>query len=141
MRVLRTVEGLNCFLAPCRLPSADCQDRPSVGFVPTMGGLHGGHLSLIERARQENEVVVVSLFLNPLQFARGEDLDRYPRTPEQDLHLCEQAQVNAVFMPTPQTLYQRLDPLAEELTQVVPPKSMTAVLCGPYRPGHFEGVA
>ncbi len=116
-------------------------DRPEVGLVPTMGNLHRGHRSLIERARRENALVVVSLFVNPLQFGPQEDLARYPHTPEQDLSLCEEAGVDAVFMPTAAVLYGSASPLAADLSQVTPPKAMMAVLCGPHRPGHFEGVA
>jgi pantoate ligase/cytidylate kinase len=100
-----------------------------------------GHLSLIERARQENTLVVVSIFVNPLQFGPQEDLARYPHTPQQDLRLCEQAGVDAVFMPTAAAFYGTADPQASDLTRVIPPQAMTAVLCGPHRPGHFEGVA
>jgi pantoate ligase/cytidylate kinase len=106
-----------------------------------MGNLHRGHLSLIERARRENAIALVSIFVNPLQFGPQEDLARYPHTPDQDLALCEQAGVDAVFMPTATALYGTVEPLAGELTQVIPPKAMLAVLCGPHRPGHFEGVA
>jgi pantoate ligase/cytidylate kinase len=115
--------------------------QPEVGLVPTMGNLHQGHLSLIHRARQDNTWVVVSIFINPLQFAPGEDLDRYPQTQAQDLALCEQAGVDVVFMPTPEAFYGQNRPTMGELAQVIPPKEMMAVLCGPHRPGHFEGVA
>jgi pantoate ligase/cytidylate kinase len=106
-----------------------------------MGNLHNGHLSLIDRARQENNLVVVSIFVNPLQFGPGEDLARYPQTQAADLRLCEDTGVDAVFMPTPKVLYGTADPIAADLSEVIPPKSMMSVLCGPYRPGHFEGVA
>jgi pantoate ligase/cytidylate kinase len=106
-----------------------------------MGGLHDGHLSLIRQARAENDIVIVSIFVNPLQFGPGEDLDRYPRTDARDLQLCEAAEVDGVFMPTPAVLYGTPSPQPGGFTQVVPPKTMTGVLCGPYRPGHFEGVA
>ena len=138
VRILKTVDGLTCYLAQKR------QGRTgtlTVGLVPTMGGLHAGHRSLMERARRENDLVVVSIFLNPIQFAPGEDLARYPQTPSQDLQLCDQVGVDAVFMPTPQGFYGSDSPASAGLTQVVPPASMMAVLCGPHRPGHFEGVA
>ncbi|PSR17172.1 cytidylate kinase [filamentous cyanobacterium CCP3] len=150
MRVLKAVEGLTRYLAQARLgqrgvlassTSKRSTDRLEVGLVPTMGNLHRGHLSLIERARRENALVVVSIFVNPLQFGPQEDLARYPHTPDQDLHLCEQAGVDAVFMPTPAAFYGTADPQASDLTQVLPPRAMMSVLCGPHRPGHFEGVA
>jgi len=141
VRVLKTVEGLKRYLAQQRGQTAASGQPPQVGLVPTMGGLHRGHLSLIQRAQRENEVVVVSMFLNPLQFGPGEDLATYPQTHSQDLHLCAQAAVDIVFMPTAQTLYGTSLPVSGNLTQVIPPKDMMAVLCGPYRPGHFEGVA
>jgi pantoate ligase/cytidylate kinase len=140
VRVLTSVESLKCYLGQPRRAQAQGHP-PTVGLVPTMGGLHAGHLSLIERARQENATVVVSIFVNPLQFAPSEDLANYPRTEATDLQQCEQAGVDAVFMPTPEELYGVNDPLSANLTQVIPPKSMMAVMCGPHRPGHFEGVA
>ncbi|WP_026072521.1 bifunctional pantoate--beta-alanine ligase/(d)CMP kinase [Nodosilinea nodulosa] len=150
MRVLKAVEGLTRYLAQVRLGQGKGEPNgvgqglfcpPEVGLVPTMGNLHQGHLSLIERARQENALVVVSIFVNPLQFGPQEDLARYPRTPEQDLRLCEQAGVDAVFMPTPAAFYGTADLQSGGITQVVPPREMMAVLCGPYRTNHFEGVA
>lgn len=115
----------------------------TVGFVPTMGALHRGHLSLIQRARRENDVLVVSIFVNPLQFGPNEDFQQYPRSLEQDQHLCQQAGVDAIFVPPSAELYgaQIGDAGIAELTQVVPPASMTLTLCGRSRPGHFQGVA
>lgn len=136
VQVLKTVDGLTCYLDQQR----GGPGNRSVGLVPTMGGLHGGHRSLIDRARRDNDLVVVSIFLNPTQFAPGEDLDRYPQTPSQDLQLCDQAGVDAVFMPTARELYGSAQPDPSALTQVRPPAAMMAVLCGPHRPGHFEGV-
>jgi pantoate ligase/cytidylate kinase len=138
VRLLKTVEGLSCFLRQGRWEG---DNHAQLGFVPTMGGLHEGHLSLIQRARQENDVVIVSIFVNPLQFGPGEDLDRYPQTQEQDLQLCRAAGVDGVFMPTPEMLYGAETPTMDHLTEVIPPRAMMKVLCGPYRPGHFEGVA
>lgn len=142
MRVLKTVDGVRQYLAQGRDGKAmAAADAPTVGLVPTMGNLHQGHLSLMERARRENALVLVSIFVNPLQFGPQEDLARYPHTPEQDLHLCQQAGVDAVFMPTPEVFYGHRAPLAADVTQVMPPRGMLAVLCGPHRPGHFKGVA
>ncbi|HEY9734652.1 MAG TPA: bifunctional pantoate--beta-alanine ligase/(d)CMP kinase [Trichocoleus sp.] len=142
MQVLKTVAGLNCYLAQRRYPLGHpLEDLPQVGLVPTMGALHQGHLSLMQRARQENEIVVVSIFVNPLQFGPGEDLSRYPNTLAADFQLCDQAGVDAVFVPTVEALYGVAETDPSQLTQVVPPKAMTTVLCGRFRPGHFEGVA
>ncbi|NEQ96063.1 MAG: bifunctional pantoate--beta-alanine ligase/(d)CMP kinase [Cyanothece sp. SIO2G6] len=116
--------------------------RFCVGLVPTMGALHEGHLSLIRRARQENELVVVSIFVNPLQFGPNEDLHQYPRTMERDRHLCEEAGVNVIFAPSIRELYRTTGgvPAADAVTQVIPPAPMLNVLCGRTRVGHFEGV-
>ncbi|MCG9892798.1 MAG: bifunctional pantoate--beta-alanine ligase/(d)CMP kinase [Thermosynechococcaceae cyanobacterium MS004] len=152
--VLKTAVGLQCFLDRCFLDqetrSSSTQSTPSLaliqefghlrpqglGLVPTMGALHAGHLSLIQRARQENAVVVVSIFVNPLQFAPGEDFARYPRSLAADLELCQSAGVDAVFMPEASDLLSQ-----EPMTQVMPPPHLTDRLCGRSRPGHFEGVA
>lgn len=111
--------------------------QDSVGFVPTMGALHRGHLSLIARAKRENSCVVASIFVNPLQFGADEDLDRYPRPLERDLQLCQDAGVDAVFIPDVSELLGT----ESQLTAVVPPPAMTDILCGRSRPGHFTGVA
>jgi pantoate ligase / CMP/dCMP kinase len=108
----------------------------SIGFVPTMGALHVGHQSLIDRARRENTLVIVSIFVNPLQFGPNEDLDRYPRQLEIDRSICEAAGVDVLFLPTPGSMGIR-----DILTQVIPPPMMIGGLCGRTRPGHFQGVA
>lgn len=143
MKRFSTIAGLRSFLAQRGQQglghTADSTTLvATVGFVPTMGALHAGHLSLITAARQENTTVIVSIFVNPLQFGPNEDLERYPRTWEQDCQLCEQAGVDAVFAPLPAELGITTQGLA---FQVVPPAEMMAVLCGQRRPGHFQGVA
>ncbi len=110
----------------------------SVGLVPTMGALHIGHLSLIDRARTENSCLVVSIFVNPLQFGAGEDFDQYPRTLESDLQICENAGVDAVF--APDALEMGVSNIAK-ITQVIPPPEMINILCGRSRVVHFQGVA
>jgi pantoate ligase / CMP/dCMP kinase len=110
----------------------------SVGFVPTMGALHQGHLSLINRARQDNGCVVVSIFVNPLQFGAGEDYLKYPRDLESDHQVCEDAGVDFIFAPSVEELYGYGLGVT---TKVIPPESMTSVLCGGSRVGHFTGVA
>lgn len=107
----------------------------SIGLVPTMGALHLGHRLLLEIARAENGIVVASIFVNPTQFDRQDDLDRYPRTMDRDLETCREAGVDFVFAPTAAEMYPQ-----PQFTWVeVPP--LTENLCGPGRPGHFRGVA
>jgi pantoate--beta-alanine ligase len=107
----------------------------TVGFVPTMGALHIGHVSLIQAAAARCDCVVVSLFVNPTQFGPGEDFEKYPRPLEKDLAICEQNGVDAVFAPSPGEMYPR-----ENLTWVTVEK-VSEPLCGRFRPGHFRGVA
>jgi pantoate--beta-alanine ligase len=107
----------------------------SVGLVPTMGFLHAGHRSLIEHARAENDVVVVSIFVNPLQFNPGEDFDDYPRDLDHDLAVCAAAGAGIVFTPAQEEMYP--EPVATNVSV----DSLAGVLCGASRPGHFDGVA
>lgn len=107
----------------------------TVGFVPTMGALHAGHCRLIELARRECGFVVVSIFVNPLQFDRLDDLARYPRTLEADLALCASAGADVIFAPTVDDLYP------EEQRAFIDIPDLTQNLCGAFRPGHFRGVA
>lgn len=130
--LLTTLSGLRCFL------DIHCASPKSLGLVPTMGALHPGHQSLIQQARQANQVVIVSIFVNPLQFAAGEDLAQYPRRLEQDQALCQVMGVDAIFAPPVATLFPQG---LERGTRVVPPAAMMAGLCGRSRPGHFQGVA
>ncbi len=106
----------------------------SVGFVPTMGALHQGHRELIERARQENKWVVVSIFVNPTQFDREEDLKNYPVTWDTDLKLLSEVGIDYVLRPKAPSLYP--DGYAYKVTENV----FSAKLCGAHRPGHFDGV-
>ncbi len=136
MRLFTTIAGLRCYLERHR-------SGKEVGLVPTMGALHAGHFSLIERARCENDIVIVSIFVNPLQFGPAEDFQQYPRQLEEDRQRCEQLGVDAIFAPTVVELYGNRLPNSEigaELTQVIPPASMISVLCGRSRQGHFQGV-
>jgi pantoate--beta-alanine ligase len=107
----------------------------SVGFVPTMGYLHEGHASLLRKARAQSGLVVLSIFVNPLQFGPGEDFERYPRNTERDLQLAEAAGVDLVFMPSVSEMY----PAPTRTTVSV--TGLTSRLCGASRPGHFDGVA
>jgi len=108
--------------------------KGSVGFVPTMGALHEGHLELIKKARKENDYVIVSIFVNPTQFLPGEDLDKYPRKLQADLEICKRAGVDAVFTPTPENMY------SEDEILIKAPKIKGYILEGFFRPGHFDGV-
>jgi pantoate--beta-alanine ligase len=107
----------------------------SVGLVPTMGGFHEGHLSLFRAARDENDAVVASLFVNPAQFAAGEDLDRYPREEGRDAALAEQEGVDVLFTPAAEEIYP------EGFQTWVEVEQLGSVLEGEHRPGHFRGVA
>ena len=106
-----------------------------IGFVPTMGALHKGHLSLINRALRECQYVVVSIFVNPTQFGQGEDYRKYPRTLARDRRLCSEAGIHLIFAPKVDQMYP-----PDFATYVVPQKSLAGCLCGKSRPGHFRGV-
>ena len=127
MKVVNTVAELNAALAPLK--------REGVGFVPTMGALHAGHRSLVERARRENDTVVVSVFVNPTQFNDKNDLKNYPRTPEADCAILEAAGADIVFMPTVEDIYPEPDTRQFDFGLV------DKVMEGATRPGHFNGVA
>lgn len=107
----------------------------TVGFVPTMGALHAAHGALIQRAREESDFVVVSIFVNPIQFDRNEDCERYPRTLHEDVEFCTALDVDAVFAPYATEMYA-----AQQMT-FVEVSSLSERLCGEFRPGHFRGVA
>ncbi|HLG55550.1 MAG TPA: pantoate--beta-alanine ligase [Vicinamibacterales bacterium] len=129
LEVVETIEALRARVADHR------RSTGTIGFVPTMGALHAGHASLIERARRESGTVVVSIFVNPLQFDRAEDLERYPRPLDADVELCRGLGVELVFAPSVAEMY----PVKPEfLVQV---GQLANHLCGKHRPGHFEGVA
>lgn len=109
-----------------------------IGFVPTMGALHDGHMALVQAASKTCDHVIVSIFVNPLQFGPNEDFSKYPRVLEQDLRLCEKFGVSAVFHPSVEVVY----PSGQVgITTVQPPAELISGLCGAFRPGHFVGVA
>jgi len=124
MKTVRTVADLRHELA----------GRTDIGLVPTMGFLHDGHLSLIRRAREDCETVVVSLFVNPKQFGKGEDLDAYPRDEERDARLAEECGADILFAPGLDEVYP------DGFSTSVEVGGLTDVLCGSARPGHFAGV-
>lgn len=112
-----------------------------VGLVPTMGALHEGHLSLIKKAKETCDKVVVSVFVNPIQFGPSEDFNKYPRTLDKDMELCNSVGVDAVFAPTPAEMYGGESKLSNDtLTYVCPPFFYVNKLCGKTRTGHFDGV-
>lgn len=137
MEAIRTINELRLKLkeARRRIQLEQSRTDTTVGFMPTLGYMHEGHISLVERARGECDIVVVSIFVNPLQFGQGEDFDKYPRNEERDLQMAEQAGVDFVFIPDSAEMY----PTPVKTSVVV--RDVTDVLCGASRPGHFEGVA
>lgn len=106
-----------------------------IGLVPTMGALHAGHESLIQQARKEADCLVVSIFVNPLQFGPKEDYTHYPRMPEADLDFCSRLEVDLIFAPEVEEMYPTPSLTSVEVARI------TDHLCGPFRPGHFSGVA
>ena len=125
MIIVHTIDAL--FKATKRL-------NGTIGFVPTMGALHEGHLTLIRQARIQNDTVIVSIFVNPTQFLEGEDLDAYPRKEEADSKICELAGVDILFMPTIDMMYE-----ADELA-ITAPSIRGFILEGTKRAGHFDGM-
>lgn len=129
MQLYQTIAELREALSSIR------QAGKSVGLVPTMGNLHEGHLSLVSIARDNVDVVVVTLFVNPSQFVEGEDFDAYPRTPDADLKKLKETHVDIVFMPDVSEIY----PVGLNTEVTVP--ALDSIFCGEVRPGHFKGVA
>lgn len=129
MVIIRKIKELRKRLNKLRLKNK------TVGFVPTMGALHEGHLSLIRKARRENDIAVVSIFVNPAQFGPKEDLRRYPRNLKRDSDLCGKEGVDFIFYPDANEMYP-----SHYMTYVFV-SDLSKVLCGSFRPGHFQGVA
>lgn len=128
MQVAETIKSVGELVKAAR-------DRgQKIGFVPTMGALHVGHISLIEAAVKQCDFVVVSIFVNPTQFCPGEDFEKYPRPVDADLQICRESGVDVVFTPTTQQMYGK-----NNLTWVSVEK-LTEPFCGRFRPGHFRGV-
>ncbi|MHC4396119.1 MAG: pantoate--beta-alanine ligase [Planctomycetota bacterium] len=128
MEVAKTIQSVRSLIKVAR------NKGKKIGFVPTMGALHIGHISLIERAVNQCDFVVVSIFVNPTQFGPGEDFEKYPRNMDADLEICKNAGVDVVFTPTAEQMYA-----PENLTWVTVEK-LTEQLCGRSRPDHFRGV-
>ncbi|WP_062016994.1 pantoate--beta-alanine ligase [Aureimonas sp. AU4] len=129
MQTITTVRDLRRFVWLHR------QAGRTIGFVPTMGALHHGHMALVERCRADNDVTVVSIFVNPTQFGPGEDFDAYPRDLDRDLELCREHGVDAVFHPAVAEMYP------EPLQTGIEVPALSTILIGEQRPGHFRGVA
>lgn len=117
------------------------KDGLKIGLVPTMGALHEGHLSLIKKSVETCDKTIVSIFVNPIQFGASEDLDKYPKTLDDDLEMCKNAGVDLIFSPTASEMYGEGHILSNDfLTYVVPPYFYTDKLCAKTRVGHFDGV-
>jgi pantoate--beta-alanine ligase len=129
MKVAKTVKSVRTLVGKAR------KAGKTIGLVPTMGALHEGHISLIDRSVKNGDFVVVSIFVNPTQFGPAEDLKKYPRPLKADLKICKDHRVAVVFIPTPEEMYG-----AGTLTWVDVEK-LSEPLCGKFRPGHFRGVA
>ncbi|MEN4984259.1 pantoate--beta-alanine ligase [Acinetobacter modestus] len=130
MKTETTIQGLTASLAPARTA------KKLIGFVPTMGNLHEGHLTLVRAAKKICDVVVVSIFVNPIQFGAGEDFDSYPRTLEQDSRLLADVGCDIIFAPSVDQMYGKRPRLTN-----ISVSQITNDLCGQSRPGHFDGVA
>ena len=127
--ILKTVETLRAYVAFAR------KQGKSIGFVPTMGNLHRGHLDLIDKAAELADVVVLSIFVNPMQFGPNEDFDAYPRSLESDCSSLSKHPCKAVFVPTVREIYPK------GINAEINVPSLSTILCGQHRPGHFKGVA
>lgn len=135
MIVCTTIDGIRSNIRWLRAERKMGELSPRIGFVPTMGFLHEGHASLIQKARAENEIVIVSIFINPKQFGPNEDINRYPRSPEEDQLLCEQLGVDVLFTPSVEEMYSKSDIYTHVHVDL-----LGDFLCGKSRPGHFDGV-
>lgn len=134
MKTFEKIVPLREQLKDARFTAAKEGKQIKVALVPTMGYLHEGHASLLRKARAENDLVVLSIFVNPIQFGPNEDFERYPRDPEKDLALAEREGVDFVFLPTVEEMYP------EPTRTHIKVAGLTDVLCGASRPGHFDGV-
>ncbi len=129
MQIIKTIDSLRQVLKPLALQGK------SIGLVPTMGALHAGHGALIKESVKDCDVTVVSVFLNPIQFGKNEDLDKYPKRLEADAQLAQSIGADFVFAPSVEEMYPEGDPLT-----MVRDETLESMYCGAYRPGHFRGV-
>jgi pantoate--beta-alanine ligase len=125
MKIVKTIEDLS---------GARKELQGSIGFVPTMGALHNGHLSLMQKSIVENDHTIVSVFVNPTQFLVGEDFSQYPQRTQADIKICELAGVSILFMPSSEVMYSKMEPT------ILAPSAKAYILEGLARPGHFDGV-
>lgn len=125
MQIIRTASELKNFIDSV---------SGEIGFVPTMGALHDGHVSLIKRCASENDITIVSTFVNPTQFLPNEDLDKYPKNEVRDIEICKSCGVAAIFIPSADEIYFESEPC------IAAPKNLASILEGKTRPGHFDGV-
>ena len=131
------MQQVNSIIALRELLATERKAGKKIALVPTMGNLHKGHLSLVTRARQHADYVVVTIFVNPGQFVAGEDFEHYPRTLDTDLAMLEKLNVDLVFIPETKEIY----PDNEEIKTEVTVSELDSIYCGKFRPGHFKGVA
>lgn len=129
MKIIRRPEQMQGIIKKLK------QQKKTTGFVPTMGALHQGHISLIRRARKENDIVSVSIFVNPSQFAPHEDLKKYPRPFKMDINICKSESVDVIFAPSSKEMYP------ENYLTYITVEKLSDIMCGKFRPGHFRGVA
>ncbi len=135
MQIINTIAALRAALA------SQVSIGQKIGFVPTMGNLHAGHIHLVDLAKQHANYVVVSIFVNPLQFSPTEDLDAYPRTLQADYEKLKAAGCDIVFVPSTTEIYADFDGQNLNQTMTIMPPSIANVLCGATRLSHFAGVA
>ncbi len=128
IKIIKDIETIHAEIAALKKNGA------KIGFVPTMGFLHKGHTSLIERSVKECDVTAVSIFINPIQFGRGEDFDSYPRNTQRDKSIISKTGARYVFMPEQKTMY------GDDFKTSVSVKKLGKIMCGRHRPGHFDGV-
>lgn len=129
MQIFKTVKEISSYISICK------NDNKAIGFVPTMGALHGGHLSLISKCKSENDISVVSIFVNPIQFNNEQDFIKYPRNSDSDLGLLKENDCDIVFLPAEKEIYPEPD------NSIINLGYIENIMEGKYRPGHFQGVA
>jgi len=129
MQVFKTITDISSYVNICK------NENKTIGFVPTMGALHNGHLSLIKESKKQNDITVVSIFVNPIQFNNEQDFIKYPKNFEKDLNLLQNVNCDVVFLPTEKEIYPEPDNRVFDLGY------LENIMEGKFRPGHFQGVA
>lgn len=128
MQIISSIKLMQSFVKELK------KKNKSIGFVPTMGALHQGHMSLVEKSKQENDYTIVSIFVNPIQFGKNEDFSKYPRPKKNDVFLCKKYNVDLIFYPNVLEMY------SSDFSTSVEVNKLQDTLCGAWRPGHFKGV-